>query len=138
MSALDFVTVSLTRIECCNCHTIFAMTTDMEKQRRNDKLLFYCPAGHSQYFPGRTEADRLKSQLSLAENNATYHRERAAHLEHSRNATKGAMTKLKKRINAGVCPHCSRSFKSLRDHIAHMHPDAVNAKADVVSIGAKR
>lgn len=53
----------------------------------------------------RTEQRRLES-------------ERRAHA-----ATKGQLTKTKKRIANGVCPCCNRSFANLERHMAGQHPD---------------
>jgi hypothetical protein len=33
------------------------------------------------------------------------------------------MTRIKKRVAAGVCPCCNRSFKDLARHMAGQHPD---------------
>lgn len=43
--------------------------------------------------------------------------------EYQRRAQKGQNTRLKKRIAAGVCPCCNRSFANLREHMAGQHPD---------------
>ena len=43
--------------------------------------------------------------------------------EASLQATKGVVTRLKKRAIAGVCPCCNRTFQQLAAHMAHKHPD---------------
>jgi hypothetical protein len=48
---------------------------------------------------------------------AAIDRERKSHA-----ATKGHLTRTKKRAASGVCPCCRRSFKQLRRHMQNKHP----------------
>ncbi len=59
VDGIEFVTV-----ECCNCGMPFAMTRDFKRRRLDDHKLFHCPAGHSQYYTGKSEAEKLKEQLA--------------------------------------------------------------------------
>lgn len=107
---------------CINCHVQFAMTNDLRKQRLNDGKPFFCPNGHSQYYSESTEA-RLRKQLNNAEESARFWRnqEQITHL--SLRATKGQVTKLKRKAAAGQCPCCDQKFKDLQKHMEDQHPD---------------
>lgn len=48
---------------CCQCGVAFAMTDRFKKQRLRDHELFYCPAGHGQYYTGKSETQKLKDKL---------------------------------------------------------------------------
>lgn len=73
----------------------------------------------------RSEADKLRQQLQKEREATEWQRARANQLEKSLTAQKGQMTKLKKRINNGVCPCCRRSFAALAQHMRRKHPDYV-------------
>jgi len=55
--------LEFTVIDCPHCGIQFAITKDFEKRKREDHETFYCPRGHSQYFPQENEKERLKRQL---------------------------------------------------------------------------
>jgi hypothetical protein len=124
MGSVFFTDVTLVREDCWVCGTPFALSKRFSDNARSKGTTFYCPTGCAIRY-GKGEAEKLQEQLSAANARADQLREQRDREERRRLATKGAMTRLRKRINAGVCPHCSRSFKSLREHIAHMHPEAV-------------
>lgn len=114
--------VTLTETSCTICSMPFAVTQtfwNRGKERGGD---IYCPAGHVMTFgvgslkKAEQEAVRLRAQLDQA-------RSHAQTLEHSRNAMKGQVTKLKKRIGKGVCPCCNRQFANVERHMNTQHPD---------------
>lgn len=119
--------------ECIDCSVRFAVTDFFDDRRRADKKNFYCPNGHSQAYL-ESESDRLRKQLAKAEGNRKAAEERvqrerdrveAEKRQHA--ATKGQLTKTKKRISGGVCPCCNRSFVDLGRHMSGEHPDYVEA-----------
>lgn len=110
----------------CSCGVHFGLPESFYNARKKDHKTFYCPNGHSRYYPGKTEEERLKEQLagtrkwaeedrqSLMQQRDRASRQAAAH--------KGNVTKLKKRAAAGMCPVCNRSFSALLSHVANQHP----------------
>lgn len=119
---------------CCNCSIEFAMPIDFQQKRRDDHITFYCPKGHPQHYTGKTEADRLREQLDAER---AQHQQTRAHLN-SRVAAekaaahgarvkagiaKAALDRAMKRIGAGVCPCCNRTFKQLAKHMHTKHPE---------------
>lgn len=115
--------IVLVQETCINCGVAFGLPLDLQNQRRKDHLHFYCPNGHPQYFPTDNEVEKLKKQLASQKEEIKYYQQRAENVENSLRATKGQVTKLKKRIANGVCPCCSRHFTNLQRHMKTKHPD---------------
>lgn len=124
-------TIVLEAITCANCGMTFAMPERYLRKLRQEGGAFYCPAGHSQHFR-ESEVKKLTKQLETAERQTKlvqgyYQAEQNDH-EHTRNrlrATKGQLTKTKKRVANGVCPCCNRTFANLHRHMAGQHPEYV-------------
>lgn len=118
---LDFVTE-----ECCTCHVLFAMTRAHYNRVFNKKhTKFYCPNGHEQWYEGQTEAEKLREQLKAQEAETERQRQLRVDAERRAVAQRGVVTRLKKRVNHGVCPHCARTVSQMARHIKSKHPDAL-------------
>lgn len=115
-------------IKCCKCGMVFGIPEHFYISMRQlaEKGTFYCPAGHPQCFASgqseneklRLERDRLKQHEAYLEDQLREEREsskRALAVE------RGRLTKLKNRLNAGVCPCCNRTFQNLQRHMATKH-----------------
>lgn len=59
--------VPMTLICCCRCRVTFAITADMREQLEECHNTFYCPAGHSQYFPQQTDEEKWRGRAKDAE-----------------------------------------------------------------------
>lgn len=95
--SLDYVQ-TLRLIYCASCGVPFGMTADMEQRRRQDHVKFYCPAGHVNYFNGKTDAEKQQERADqlerqLANRDESLRAERASHA-----ITKGKLTKARNRI----------------------------------------
>ena len=117
---------------CCvkSCGMQFAVPAQWDRMRRNDHASFYCPNGHGQSYMAESEAERIKRELDQANHNAQWNKERreaeqAAHQQtkHKLAATKGVVTRVKRRVGNGVCPCCDRSFGNLLAHMLTKHPE---------------
>jgi hypothetical protein len=124
-------TMQLTIIECCVCHMDFGMTPEFERARRRDHKMWYCPAGHPQYFSARSDVERLRDDLEATQRQLTQARSRAEEIrqerdriERRRRATKAALTKTKQRIASGKCIRCAQTFPDLAAHMETEHPGA--------------
>lgn len=130
--------------DCCNCGITFGVTRAFDQARLSDKGSFYCPAGHSQVYVGKSDAQAAKDEKARAdkaEQEASWLRtsrqaawDQAQASERSARAYRGHMTRLRNRIAAGICPvsSCRRNFANVKAHIetqhpewAHDHPDAL-------------
>lgn len=116
---------TLETISCGQCGTWFAMPARMLEERRETGDNFYCPNGHPRVFR-TTEADKLRETNKRLSNQLTHTRDQLEATERSRDAYKGHLTRLRKRIDQGVCPHCQRSFKNVMLHMSHKHPEKVD------------
>lgn len=111
-------------VHCCaSCGVSYALTDAYETRRRDDHERFYCPNGHGQSYPQKNEAEKQRERAErlerqLANRDETLRIERASH-----SATKGQLTKTRKRIAHGVCPCCKRSFANLERHMSGQHPE---------------
>lgn len=120
-------------VDCPACHQLFAITTEFQQRLRNDHQIFYCPSGHTMSYDSKNETEMLRAKLDQAQaeiNWQTRRRQNAeADAERARRqsaARKGVITKMRRRIAAGVCPvpGCKRSgFTNVQRHIASQHPD---------------
>lgn len=128
-------TVTLSSLHCSVCSVVFAMDQEFIRQRRADRKTFYCPNGHSQWYPGKTaekERDEARAQLEAATRTTKFLREEVSNAREQRDrakrsaaAYKGAVTKARKRAGAGLCPvkDCRRRFANVAEHMLTKHPD---------------
>lgn len=111
-------------VTCCRCLTPFTMAGHLYQTRQQDHLNFYCPIGHGQYFAeGRSEEQKLRDRLAEEQMRVANLRDDLQCETLSHRATKGKVTKLKKRVANGVCPCCQRTFANLGRHMAGQHPE---------------
>jgi len=115
--------------ECWVCGMPFAITEGFQYAAERKHLTFHCPNGCRLSF-GESEADKLKKQLArerakhdqtkarAEENWAAYEAE-----QRSKAAVSGHLTRVKKRVQNGVCPCCNRHFKDVQRHMASKHPE---------------
>lgn len=122
-------TVTYVVWECIHCHVRFGVSQDFEFVAKRDKTDFYCPNGHAMAYR-EGEADRLRKIIrereerilqeiaakTKAQSDALFYKAEADQ------AFKEAK-RLKKRVSAGVCPCCTRTFQNLQRHMATKHPE---------------
>lgn len=130
MSAVLQFNYQMTTVECANCCITFAMAARFVSDRREDHKTFYCPQGHTNYFAGLSETERLKSVLAQKDRDLTWQRNRAERSEKRAEAAqrrltaiRGVVTRTKNRIAKGKCPRCSEQFPNLAKHMADTHPE---------------
>lgn len=114
---------SLTIVGCGKCHAEFGVTPSFDTRGRQYGYNIWCPyCGHRMRY-GEQEIDRLRQQLEVAEENQKFWREQTQVTERRLAATKGVVTRTKRRIANGVCPCCKRSFANVKAHMDSQHPD---------------
>jgi F0F1-type ATP synthase assembly protein I len=117
-------------LKCYRCKEDFALRDEVEDMLRRNHQSFHCPWGHSQAFIEgeseetklRRERDRLKQQAARLHDRIREESERADKERHRANGYKGHATRISKRVKAGVCICCNRTFQNLADHMATKHP----------------
>jgi hypothetical protein len=109
-------TLVVTRCWCGIGHAIPTDLYDMAKRRKGFSV--YCPLGHEWVIRSETEdkkVERLEGRLRATRD--LLHAE-----ERSHSATRGHLTRQKRRVSAGVCPCCNRTFANLARHMHGQHP----------------
>lgn len=119
-------TVELVVVEC-TCGILFGIPKRLKESalaHRGPKgWSITCPLGHSWHYTGDDEIVRVKKERDREREYSARLRAELDQTEASLRATKGVVTKLKKRASAGVCPCCNRSFQNVARHMATKHPD---------------
>jgi hypothetical protein len=126
---------TLETVTCGCCGILHAIPQEIEQESRRNGRSWYCPNGHYIGYSDtevkrlQAELDKQKIQLSQKEADARFWRDRNAALEEDKEraerslaATKGVVTKLRKRVGQGVCPCCNRTFSALARHMKTKHP----------------
>jgi len=124
------VTIKMAVHECIECGVPFAMPQELDNRYRENHQIFFCPNGHQQHYTGKSEAEKLRDQLARErervawamrdadEERARYEAEKRRHA-----ATKGQLTRTMRRVEAGTCVHCHRTFKQLARHMRNKHDE---------------
>lgn len=124
---------TLVVVECNSCHITYAIPQSLKASMlewRGDRAdcrgwKTTCPMGHTWWYVGESELDRERRLRKNAEASRQATRDLLKHEERSHAATRGHLTRAKRRAHAGVCPveGCKRHFKDLERHIESKHPD---------------
>lgn len=139
MSAgLGFTTLTKMAVEtCCNCGMEFHVPAHWQAERRALGDWFFCPNGHRQHYT-ETEAVKLKRELAITQRQrdeafarASQEHQAARAIERRRVAQVAATTRLRRRVKAGACPCCKRTFRQLAIHMKKQHPDWEPANCEV-------
>lgn len=120
-------TQTFTVFHCCSpgCGVAFALNDDFIHDRKRDRKSWFCPNGHSQWFPGETASDkaqRLAGQLDMERTRRQQAEKSADYATRARKAVSTRLRKVKQRVGHGVCPCCNRTFKQLQAHMETKHP----------------
>ena len=114
---------------CCECGIGFGLDTAFRTARLRDGKYFYCPAGHMQHYTETIER-RVRRELETVQHQRDVQAARAKELDETvqaRNrqlsATRGVVTKYRRRVGRGACPCCKRFFPNLAAHMGSQHPD---------------
>jgi hypothetical protein len=117
-----FETQTLVTETCINCGVLFAIPQDLKRGLRENHKNFYCPNGHSMFYPGESEAERFAREKRDLENKLRIEREYKEDYMQQRDKLQKELSRHKIRTKNGVCPCCKRSFQNLRRHIEAKHP----------------
>jgi hypothetical protein len=108
--------------DCINCGIPFAVPIEFQNCRRRDGKMFYCPNGHQMSYT-ETEAMKLTKQLDQARADAERQKQWRIQAEEAADKERRAKHRLQKRISAGVCPCCNRTFTDLARHMGTKHKE---------------
>ena len=125
------VTKSFHVVACYTCGGLFGINDELHNRAVvNKEGIVYCPAcGLTTYWFGKSPVEKVREEmqrkLDVAKRRADGQEQRAYRAENSLRATKGVVTRMKKRAANGVCPCCHRTFKQLVRHMDRKHPGYV-------------
>lgn len=108
---------------CSECGIAFGVPNSFIEERRKDHNSFYCPNGHSRYFPAKTNEELLKEKLQRSSNELAQAVTAKIQLENQLVKEQRKTNRLQKRVANGVCPCCNRTFKDLANHMQTQHPE---------------
>ena len=121
---------TLVVLSCASCGIRFAIPQKMDAERRRDHKMFWCPSGHENYFPWKSEAEKLRDELTReralrdqVQARADMMERRVELKERQVRARKAVATRLRNRIQKGRCPCCRSQFADLAAHMSRHHPD---------------
>ena len=112
---VETLTIETVEMECGECGVLFWVTRAFYRERRNRKLGWCCPNGHSRVFR-ESEVDALKRELEEE-------RSKLAGAQFELMAAEKKVRRLEKRAKNGVCPCCHRQFAQLTRHMKSKHPE---------------
>lgn len=104
----------------CWCGIQFAVPWQLhDRYRWREVTHLWCPLGHSMIPKGQTPDQKIENLENALTREQSRHDQTLASLR----ATKGVVTRTKRRIAHGVCPCCKRTFANVARHMAGQHPD---------------
>lgn len=119
---------NLTTMVCPECGVLYAIPERMRsyaERRGGFGHMWHCPNGHELGY-----GDDVAGKLKCAEDRAARLQSELDQTEASLRAQRGATTRARnqrdkdrKRIAAGVCPCCNRTFANVARHMASQHPE---------------
>lgn len=129
---------TLVVVRCYTCGIAYAIPDSLQRSAlkwhgdRDDGWKLCCPLGHTWWYVGETEAERLKRQLGNSRDFAGRLASERDQLKSAVRAERSAKSRirndrdrLKLFVGAGQCPvkGCRRHFKNVAAHIERQHPD---------------
>ena len=123
-------------ITSCWCGIRLAIPSDLYRIANvHHNQSVYCPLGHTFVYSNTTEEQNaeLRRQLDDTKTRLTHARDERDFERRRVIAYKGVLGKTRKRIAAGVCPCCTRTFQNLRRHMQTQHPDYSSTSAPEAS-----
>ena len=91
--------LQMQRLDCVYCGFVFEVPKAFIERRQEDHASFYCPACRKgMYYEEETECEKAQERADRLERELEAARKKSRYLEHCRRATKGAVTKLRKKL----------------------------------------
>ena len=123
------VVTQLVHMECGECGAVFGITNAKYWRCKDNGEDFYCPNGHCRIFT-KSKVATLQRKLATTTRRAENYEKRLRNEEKGHeytqrrlSATKGVVTRARRRVGKGVCPCCNRHFKNLEGHMTTKHPE---------------
>ena len=106
--------------ECFTCGIPIAMTVFQKRQFDEQGMTIQCVLGHGT-MRRESEVQRLQRELKDTQDRLTQAETEKQSAERVVDAAIKKRQRLEKRVGAGVCLHCHRSFQNVRRHMDSQH-----------------
>ena len=117
------ISVGYSQENCQECGSVFWVNAAAMKYKRDNGGKYWCPGCGTSWVFRDTTAARLQRQLDAERESKRFVQRRLDEETRSHAATRGYLTRQKRRSRAGVCPCCNRTFKQLSRHMKSQHPE---------------
>lgn len=127
-----------TQICCGECGIEFQVPEHFHREckERGKEKGWYCPNGHRRVY-GESNSDVLRRERDLLKQQLAQKDDEVTEAKRRRDAAEKQTARITKRVNAGMCTCCRRTFPNLAQHMATKHGDAASA-AKVVQLHRKK
>lgn len=127
--AIEFI-----MMECGGCGLPFMVPSEWKQKKVDELGSFSCPNGCSRVFIGKTKAQKIQDQLDLERRQHSQQADNLINQVLQKTSELNKVNRQLKKVKNGVCPvhGCQRSFHSLADHLAHVHPEYTGKAAPAV------
>jgi NMD protein affecting ribosome stability and mRNA decay len=119
-----FSSEEMTQLKCGKCGITFNVPEywRAEKQRTGDS--WFCPNGHCRVY-SESDAEKYRKLLEQEKQRHLKTLSRLNEAEAAEQKITKELSRVKKRVHAGVCPCCNRTFQQLARHMKNKHPEQV-------------
>lgn len=114
-------------MRCGECGVIFWAPEFLMAERQRTGQRWYCPNGHCRLY-AETDAQKLQKELDAEKQRVQMERSMRFSAEAQRDRAQKELKRVQKRISAGVCTCCNRTFQNLSRHMQTKHPEVKNAQ----------
>ena len=125
------IELQLASMKCNPCGFMWWVPAWWQQNKHNDGGDFHCPSCGMTLVYCELEVTKLRRQIDVMQKNRDFWQGRtqeevaaSQRLIRRLNATRGVLTKVRKRVTAGLCPviDCHRHFRNLAAHMKTKHP----------------
>ena len=122
------------RTVTCWCGIKYAIPEELcnfnKRKRANgeSQVDIYCPLGHTWIIAGEPRIHAVERQLQSERQRHDQTKAALREETNKLNAEKAAKTRIRNRVQGGVCIHCRRTFKQLAAHMRTKHSDCMKGK----------
>ena len=119
-------------MECGACGIRFLVPQSFDNNKREHGLGWHCPNGHSRIYR-ESDSEKMRRERDLARQQVARAEQEAAEAREAQAKAERREKRIRKRIHAGVCPCCNRTFVNLGRHMQTKHPDQLGP--NIVKLG---
>lgn len=118
--------LDMTEMNCGTCGIDFMVPERWREERKKTGEGWYCPNGHCRVYK-ETRLQEVERELKQERQRSAMEAASRRSEEQGRLRAERELKRITKRVNAGVCPCCNRTFQNLARHMKTKHSEAANA-----------